>query len=270
MGAAQGFMTSVAGGAFCAAGPLTGGLGVLNEVGRAGAHAVMGGMFSEASGGNFWTGAATSFASSLVGSATAGAPVWAQIGVSTITGGVTSKVTGGTFWQGAVDGFMVSALNHAMDRLLQAIQNQPNLSLMFDGDQLYVVDITTGEIVYSTSATSGKGEHMNNPASQHISNEGPIPEGTYSYKNSNWGKISTIKQAGYLAMGLFGMEGGGDWGNYRVKLDVIKNNNSSRGNFYLHGGSFKGSAGCIDAGRNVGQIYNLTKSQPTTYLIIKY
>jgi hypothetical protein len=78
-------------------------------------------MFSEATGGNFWTGAATSFASSLVGSATAGLPWYAQIGTSTITGGVTSKLTGGTFWQGAVNGFMVSALNHAAHGIEDAV-----------------------------------------------------------------------------------------------------------------------------------------------------
>ena len=118
MGIGQGLITSGIGGAFGSVGSL----GVLGEIGRAGAHAVVGGMFSEATGGNFWTGAATSFASSLVGSATAGAPIWAQIGASTITGGVTSKLSGGTFWQGAVNGFMVSSLNHAAHGIENTIE----------------------------------------------------------------------------------------------------------------------------------------------------
>ena len=63
---------------------------------------------------------------------------------------------------------------------------------------------------------------------------------------------------------------GPDWGSHNVPLEVIKNNNSSRSNFYLHGGFFKGSAGCIDAGSSIGQIYQLTKSQTTTYLVVKY
>jgi len=46
--------------------------------------------------------------------------------------------------------------------------------------------------------------------------------------------------------------------------------NSPRSNYYLHGGFFKGSKGCIDAGKNIGKIYRYTNSQLTTYLIVKY
>jgi len=104
---------------------------VIGEIGRAGAHAVVGGMFSYANGGSFWTGAATSFASSLIGSATHNLPALAQIGVSTITGGVTSKITGGTFWQGAANGLMVSALNHATHLIEQKFSNE-QLKKIFD------------------------------------------------------------------------------------------------------------------------------------------
>jgi len=133
MGIGTGLITSGIGGAFGAVGSVTGGLGVLNEFGRAGAHAIVGGMFSYANGGSFWSGAATSFASSLVGSATSGLPVWAQIGASTITGGATSKLTGGTFWQGAVNGFMVSALNHAADAIAEDVALKKYAEAMFPG-----------------------------------------------------------------------------------------------------------------------------------------
>jgi hypothetical protein len=136
--------------------------------------------------------------------------------------------------------------------------------LLFNGDNLYVIDNKTSAIVYSTDAASGRGEHMNNPASQHIENYGPIPAGRYSYENTQWQSQSKVRQVYNI------IRRNGDWGDYNVPLNVINNNNSSRSNFYLHGGFFQGSAGCVDAGRNIGKIYNLTKSQLTTYLIIKY
>ena len=154
---------------------------LLNEVGRASMHALTQGTISLASGGNFWQGAATGMASSLIGSATSSFPVWAQIGVSTVTGGATSKLSGGTFWEGAVTGFAVSAFNHAMDRVekkiiydrtfkrpgavplseeigyqwaaykmrLKIIQEGNGLSLMVNVDNSYV----EGDVVPSASAT---------------------------------------------------------------------------------------------------------------------
>ena len=120
MGVGMGLITSGIGGAFGAVGSL----GVLGEIGRAGAHAVVGGMFSYANDGSFWAGAATGFASSLIGSATHNLPSLAQIGISTITGGVTSAISGGTFWQGAVNGFLVSALNHAAHDIPQELEKR--------------------------------------------------------------------------------------------------------------------------------------------------
>jgi len=136
--------------------------------------------------------------------------------------------------------------------------------LLFDGGNLHVIETKTSQIIYSTDATSGKGEHMNNPASQHIEDYGPIPAGKYSYNSSDWKSQSKVRQVYNI------VRGNGDWGDYNVPLKVIDNNNSPRSNFYLHGGFFKGSAGCVDVGKNIGTIYRYTNSQLTTYLIIKY
>ena len=62
---------------------------------------------------------------------------------------------------------------------------------------------------------------------------------------------------------------GGDWGTHNVPLDVV-NNNSTRKGFYLHGGIFKGSSGCIDVGEKKKKIYHLTKLQKTTYVYVNY
>ena len=40
--------------------------------------------------------------------------------------------------------------------------------------------------------------------------------------------------------------------------------------FYLHGGFFERSAGSIDAGKNVSNIYNLLKNQKHTILTVEY
>jgi hypothetical protein len=122
MGVAQGLLTSGIGSVFGGVGASFTGATILNELGRAGAHAVVGGMFSYAMNGDFWSGAAVSFASSLVGSVTSGLPALAQIITSTIIGGLTAELTGGTFWQGAVTGFAVSAFNHALHVLENGVE----------------------------------------------------------------------------------------------------------------------------------------------------
>ena len=70
------------------------------------------------------------------------------------------------------------------------------LSLLFDGEKVYVMD-KEGNKIYSTTATSGKGEHMNNPSSQNVENLGPIPQGIYSYNNSKWKTMTKWQQCEY-------------------------------------------------------------------------
>lgn len=94
-------------------------------------------------------------------------------------------------------------------------------------------------------------------------NEGPIPAGEYRYRNSNWNSQSKLRQVYNI------VRGNGDWGDYNVPLEVVKNN-STRSGFYLHGGFTKGSAGCIDAGANIGQIYEFTKMQKITNITVQY
>ena len=43
-----------------------------------------------------------------------------------------------------------------------------------------------------------------------------------------------------------------------------------RHSFYLHGGSYPGSAGCIDTNSGISQIRNLTLSQEQVKVIVKY
>ena len=121
-GAASGFFSQGIGGVFGAVGAM----GIAGEFGRAGMHALVQGTLSTANGGKFWTGAATGFTSSLVGSATDFLPVLGQIGVSTITGGLTSKLSGGTFWEGAATAAIISTLNHTLHAVINSTGEKIN------------------------------------------------------------------------------------------------------------------------------------------------
>ena len=261
-------------------GPL-GGFG--KELLRAGAHGLVGGGLNALQGGNFWQGFGVGSISSLAGSG------MQKLGVGQgylpfamgAVGAGTSWAMGGDPMSGFMRGYQIGTLNHehALEHFHYDDGDNPNTAvycmptvwgkrlqnfyLLYNGTKLYVVDSKTSAIVYSTDATSGKGEHMNKSASQHLANLGPIPEGEYSYENSNWKSQSKTRQRYNI------VRGNGDWGDYNVPLRVVQNN-STRNNFYLHGGFFKGSAGCIDAGANIGKIYQLTQSQITTRVYVHY
>ena len=239
----------------------------LGEISRAATHGLVQGAMTAAQGGDFWAGFASGALTSGVGHGAkamglSGTPV-TQLLTGGLTGGLGSVIMGGNFWQGVGSGLIVTGLNQ-LQHLEHYSTDKSKYSLRFDGEKLDVIDIKTGEVVYSTTATSGKGKHMNNSNSQNITDQGPIPEGEYSFKNSNW-KTQTLARQAYNIL-----IGNGDWGSQNVPLDVVDNNNSTRSGFYLHGGFSKGSAGCIDAGSNINRIYRLTIRQTTTIVTVQY
>jgi len=142
--------------------------------------------------------------------------------------------------------------------------NGGDYSLFFNGQTLSVMQGDNS--VYSTVANSGKGEHMNNPNSQKVENLGPIPEGNYFFYNYNWQHQSKLRQVYNI------IAGNGDWGDYNVSLNYIswKEPRPLRWGFYLHGGFWPGSAGCVDAGGGISNIYNYVKDQRVTYLRVQY
>jgi len=257
IGSLSGVVTAGIGQVFGAVGSM----GIGGEIARAYTHGFASGMISELSGGDFMQGFASgglgSFASSafMMYGGNFSHSIAGNYAFSGLAGGVGAAATGGNFWQGAGIGLMTAGLNH----LQQGIESRR--SLRYEGDMLYVDE--NGKTIYSTKATSGKGEHMNNPASQHLENLGPIPEGEYSYLNTNWTKLSKGQQ-------LWRLMKGGDWGSHNVRLDIVHNIQPHRSGFYLHGGIFPGSAGCIDAGRNIGRIFQLTRLQRTTNVYVNY
>ena len=265
-----GFFQSIGIGAV--SGAVTSGIGQIfgdigkfgTEVARGLTHGVAQGGLSALGGDDFLNGFASGALSAWVGHGAAALGITkstvGKLGFGVLSGGLGSLAMDGDFLQGAMTGLMVTALNQLQH---ESTASDGRYSLKFDGKKLYVIDTQTGEIVYSTIATSGKGKNMNNPDSQNIQNEGPIPAGEYRYRNSNWKSQSKLRQIYNICAG------NGDWGDYNVPLEVVKNN-STRSGFYLHGGMRKGSAGCIDAGANIEQIYKFTKMQKITNVTVQY
>jgi len=98
-----------------------------------------------------------------------------------------------------------------------------------------------GRSPYNMPASSGK---PNCGCDASAKDRGPIPSGSYTLHTSqlsNPGRIGDI---------LRNMRG--DWGDWRAPLTPDPGTNTlDRSGFFLHGGSYPGSAGCIDVGGGV-------------------
>jgi hypothetical protein len=224
-------------------------------------------------GGGFEAG----FASGFIGSLIAGTTMsifqnskssflvgFATVGSGSVSAGISAEIAGGDFWEGFKYGAISSSLNHLAHRGIDglATKKKGEYKILFDGEKLTVTD-KNGKVVYSHAATSGSGEHMNNPDSQHIGFLGPIPEGEYIFSGKDWNFVSPLRQLYNIIVG------NGDWGYYNVKLTPLTYR-GDRFNFFLHGGSYPGSAGCIDAGCGVTDIYRLTLDQSKVHVTVKY
>jgi RHS repeat-associated protein len=120
---------------------------------------------------------------------------------------------------------------------------------------------------YEIRATSGNGACINKPECECIENVGPIPRGSYTInvdKLSNPGLLVKI----WRNMPKFVNKYGGDWGSWLVPLSRTEGNPAcaNRSGFYLHGGMFDGSAGCIDIGGGIAG--NETTNKVVTDLIL--
>ena len=103
-----------------------------------------------------------------------------------------------------------------------------------------------------------------------IKDHGPIPEGTYTFSAAGVERFTSSEESQLLWGGILGHKSEkihghaihpGDWGSGRVELHpkgkVLEGpcgNANSRSEFFLHGGSFAGSSGCIDIGSNFDKL----------------
>jgi hypothetical protein len=112
-------------------------------------------------------------------------------------------------------------------------------------------------------ACGGKADdsYMNNPRYVGIADNGPLPEGEYSFQRNQMVAFSTSEQAkmSLADPGSYvdphGGDVHGDWGAARAPLHPVKlvpakhcGSTGTRSGFYLHGGTMPGSSGCIDIG----------------------
>lgn len=111
-----------------------------------------------------------------------------------------------------------------------------------------------------------------------IENVGPIPEGNYFvFKNrvQIWNNLSTPQKI-KAAIGRGQWPGGETaWGSFRYEIypkSVDLGDGVTRGNFFIHGGYYPGSAGCIDLCGGIGAFYKYfnQREQNKVHLIVNY
>ena len=160
----------------------------------------------------------------------------------------------------------------------------PNASLLFDGNKLYWM--VNGSPVKSWNAVSGI-TWKNTPVKNwglllkrftsspdefsKMKDAGPLPKGNYTVgpiesRKGNTSEVGAITALLNKAIGKYDNVPLKDttfnsdseysrigWGNYRAPIIPSPNTITyGRGNFYIHGGSFEGSHGCIDLTNQMG------------------
>ncbi len=110
---------------------------------------------------------------------------------------------------------------------------------------------------------------------------GPIPEGNYYILKDKIQKFDSMSlfQKSKSLIGRGNMPGAiFAWGTYRFEIYPKKvtigigKSSVTRGDFFIHGGSLRGSAGCIDLCSGIGSfVYYFTQqNQNKVHLIVKY
>lgn len=106
--------------------------------------------------------------------------------------------------------------------------------------------ITTSSFSMTMPATSGRDKCENNNSNlcQAAPFEGPIPAGMYYIYPSELSDPNIIHDIARNTRG--------DWGDFRIRIRPFASTNTyGRDGFFLHGGAYAGSAGCIDVGGGV-------------------
>ncbi len=150
-----------------------------------------------------------------------------------------------------------------------------NCFMTFDGENLNLYD--DQGLYDSLEAMSGNRKYQSKQY-QNIANRGPIPEGTHHVPQSRRQTISPIDAIiGSLTKLLKVKRGkwrGGlpSWGLRRAWLEPDPSTNTfGRTDFSIHGGSEKGSGGCIDIPWQTGKLSDyLDNCQERVPVYVKY
>jgi len=146
---------------------------------------------------------------------------------------------------------------------------------VFDGQKLTVYD--GDNTILFWNAVSGK-DGFQTPEYQDQKNKGPIPKGVYIARQEKIQHMSPLDWAiGWTR--VFGDNLGGkwpgssvSWGTSRVWLEPSKETNTfGRDKFSIHGGTFPGSAGCIDLTNQINSFTSwLENTGKDLLLYVKY
>lgn len=124
-----------------------------------------------------------------------------------------------------------------------------NNSLSFDGEKLDWIE--DGQVIRSWPAMSGKQGYQCREYTN-VTNRGPIPEGTWSVKQSqlqNFDDLPLWKRiiANNIDTNMNWSGGWDSWGNHRIWINPLDGtDNLNRTRLSIHGGKKFGSAGCVD------------------------
>ncbi|QOL26172.1 DUF2778 domain-containing protein [Thalassotalea sp. LPB0316] len=222
---------------------LENGLTTAQFAGKIATHAIAGGIMSDLNGGKFghgfWAAGVTQAAGLKIDGIDASSKFSpARIMAAATLGGTISKISGGKFANGALTATFSRAFND---------------ELHFNGKKLSWID-DEGKVIKEWSAVSGK--RGSTVKDQSKEDYGPIPEGEYTVAQDKlqfWDDLSGLNKFAStmspLVPGDHGAWPGGTtaWGESRVWLQSAAGTNVyGRSGFSIHGGSFAGSAGCID------------------------
>jgi len=140
--------------------------------------------------------------------------------------------------------------------------------LFFDGSQLYWIE--KNKKIASWSAVSGRNGYQAS-ANQKLKGKGPLPEGKWLVKQSEYQKMPERSWVDKVAaeLGRTAWPGGeSSWGKNRVWIyPVAKTDVYGRSGFSIHGGDTPGSAGCIDLTSHMPEFIKKYLAQPGDMLL---
>ncbi len=152
-----------------------------------------------------------------------------------------------------------------------------NHKLTFDGKKLRLY--ANGEEIASWNGVSGMKGYQSYEF-QHLKNKGPLPEGEYDVKQDEYSKMIPFFSEIWWRYGpkIMGRktgswQGGADaWGTQKIGLNPSGNQEMyGRGGFFIHGGKYPGSSGCIDlTGVNDNFMETFLKLDKDLPLEVKY
>lgn len=147
----------------------------------------------------------------------------------------------------------INTFIYALDNPISKFDRDGLTTLTFNVEKgvLTVDPEVPGRKPYNIDATSGKEECENKTDCERKQDKGPLPRGKYEIYPKEIDDPSLMDDL-RRNFRTERAQGGGDWGDWRARIYPLPGTKRyGRTGFYLHGGYWDGSAGCIDFGGGV-------------------